>query len=101
MDLNRLGFEELKRVRDDVLAMAPNTFRETEDGFENLQGDSVRIRFIDGLFRVRGDFSTHTPIQFFITTHSESVVLRGSTSREEMMTAIRAMLQEIGCWIIQ
>lgn len=49
VDLSGLGFEDLKRVHAQVLAISANTFRETADDlqtiFENVDGDCIFILF--------------------------------------------------------
>jgi len=95
-----LNFDELK----DAYELAHTTFRVTNDGFESIDGDTITIHEIHGVYKV-SSFPDSQRRQSF---HNEALhgpnrdlITKGTKNKEELMAALRAMIEKMGNRIIE
>ena len=107
IDFKSFKFEELERVSKEIQRLATTTFHQTEDEnenvFRNVTGDVVAIRgpFKVGVWKLFSLSQSLKDVHGFLCGNPKSVLCKGSTDREEMVKAIRAMLEGLGCRIIE
>lgn len=107
IDFKNLNFEELEKTFQEVRELAATTFRQTsdegDDVFRNVMGNVVSIRwpFKGGIWRLFSVSQLLEDVNRFLCGNPNSVLCKGSTDREEMVKAMRAMLEGLGCRIIE
>lgn len=101
IDFKNLNFGELKKTFQEVRKLATNTFHRTEDGFVNAVGDGIGIYWVYGSFRVHGVSDTLRDVHFFLCTNPHSDALKGSKDKEEVVRAVKAMLEGLGKRVIE
>lgn len=100
LELQGLSFAELERAFRETQRLAATSFGQTENGFRNAQGEGIYIREAKGIFKLSEISPSLRDIHTFLATHPNSVLTNGSANKEEMMSAIKNMLEELGNRII-
>lgn len=101
VDFSGLGFQQLQGAFKTVNILASTTFTRLDNGFVNVMDDGIYIRDMDGTFRLSVVSHSLTQVHLFLATHTESVLTKGSTDKEEMMRALESLLKELGNRIIE
>ncbi|MFA6305172.1 MAG: hypothetical protein WC651_00375 [Candidatus Gracilibacteria bacterium] len=100
VDPANLNFNELSAAYE----LAHTTFRVTEDGFESIDGDKIVVREVNGVYKVRR-FPDSTRRQSFhleaLNGPHSHLIKNGTTNKEELMAALRAMIEKTGNRIIE
>lgn len=98
--LTDLNFNELRAAYE----LAHMSFKETADGFESIDGDKIVVREVNGVYKVSGfpDAARRQSFQreALLGSHS-SLIYNGTNNKEELMAALRAMIEETGNRIIE
>lgn len=107
IDFKNLKFGELEKVSKEIQRLAATTFHQTsdesDDVFRNVMGEVVSIRgpFKGGIWKLFTVSQLSGDVHGFLCGNPNSVLCKGSTDREEMVKAMRAMLEGLGCRIIE
>lgn len=107
IDFQNLNFGELEKVSKEIQKLAATTFHQTsdesDDVFRNVMGDVVSIRgpFGKGIWKLFSVSQSLKDVHGFLCGNPNSVLCEGSTDREEMVKAMRAMLEGLGNRIIE
>lgn len=99
IDLEKLTFEELGKLAQKANELAKSSFTGTENGFKNIEGGGIFIRQ-QGSKYVLSEI-TLPEMHQFIATHTDSILVKGSEDKEEMMGALKQMVEELGYRIIE
>lgn len=99
LDFRNLTFEQLKSTLYEIAELAKKTFKQTENGFENINEKGIWIQKTDKGYGVSQclipEFGS------FILGSSDSILYEGSPDKEKMMRAIEKMIKELGFRIIE
>lgn len=95
-----LNFNELRAA----YKLAHTTFRETAAGFESIDGDKILIGEVRGVYKVV-DFPDRGRRESFdhevLHGSHGGLIQNGTNNKEELMAALRAMIEETGNRIIK
>ncbi len=95
LSLTGFGFDQLERTAQEVQRLAVTSFKQTENGFRNVRGDVINIQGAEGIFRLSEISPSLREFHTFLATHSDSVLIRGSANKQEMILAIKEILEEL------
>jgi len=98
--LRGLNFADLKRLHEATARLAATTFIEVENGFRSVNGDGIFIRKQGDVYRLAG-FIPLPSFSLWLSSHPNSVLVRGSVNKDEMLRATREMIEELGNRIIE
>ncbi len=99
-DASELTFEQLKQA----VELARTTFTQTENGFRNVNGDVIEIKESKGVYKIVNFPAQsrcpklHNEVMF---TPEGEIIQKGSPDREEMIAAIKALLEKTENRIIE
>lgn len=98
MDIKGLNFEDLTRLSEEVTALAKTSFRQTETGFANVNGDGIYILERNGSYRI-GSISDRLPDFHRLVLHGQ--LNKSWPDREKLMQALQEMIEGLGNRIIE
>lgn len=103
IDFKNLNFGELEKTFQEVRELAKNTFHQTEDGFVNALGSGIGVHYNYGRFCISGVSEDLRDVHAYLCSHRPSDVYKGCDTRnkEEVMRAVKAMLEELGKRVIE
>ncbi|MDD4333486.1 MAG: hypothetical protein PHT51_05255 [Patescibacteria group bacterium] len=100
-NLEKLGFEELQNTFKITSELAKTTFKRVENGFANANGDGIYIKEGAGGWKISEISNTLKDSHRLVATGDNKILQTGSTDKEELMKAIREMLEATGNRIIE
>ncbi|HBB38016.1 MAG: hypothetical protein UV82_C0006G0065 [Candidatus Magasanikbacteria bacterium GW2011_GWD2_43_18] len=100
-ELSELSFAELERSHQEIQRLAGNTFTVTENGVKNAQGEGVFIRATEGGFRLSQITPNLGEVQTYLAQNPNTALTRVCTTKEEIIVAMREMLEALGKRIIE
>lgn len=101
MDPKNLSFEELEKLSKEVTELAKSSFKETENGFININGDGLIVIETSGIFKIGSVSSGLADFHRYILHGPNKILEKGCDSKEEIMLAIKKMIEELGNRIIE
>jgi predicted HTH transcriptional regulator len=100
--MDQLSFGDLKQALELTLELTRTTFHLENNGFRNAKGEGILIGLKDnGLYEITGLNNNLREIHLFLATHNDSILVKGSTNKEEMMYALKEMIESVGFRIIK
>lgn len=102
-DPKDMNFEELKSFSKEISDLAKTSFKETENGFVNADNEYVSIIKEGGqdVYKITGISDSLPKFHFYVLHGSNKNLEKGYIDKEEMMQAIREMIEKTGNRIIK
>ncbi|MFA6393396.1 MAG: hypothetical protein WCW25_00775 [Patescibacteria group bacterium] len=100
-ELLELSFVDLEIAYKEIQRLAEVSFGRAENGFRNVQGNGVFMREAEGKFRLSQISPLLKEIHNYIATNPDSVLVKGSAKKEEMLSAIIDMLEKLDYRVIE
>ncbi len=95
-------FDELQEAHREVTELAKKTFKQTENGFKNIEGDGIYVReTAKGCKLSEISHELKKVHEFIVVEASNSVLAQGAPDKATMMQAIKKMLVELGNRVIE
>jgi hypothetical protein len=88
IDLGKLGFEELKELHQEILELAKITFKRTEKGFTNINGDGIKVGEDRGKYKLTALSQNLREFHSYIVGSPQNVLHKGANNKDEMIQAM-------------
>lgn len=98
-NLDKLSFDDLQSVYERAVELARTTYTRYEAGFRSASGDVIQIRTDRGIYKLK-EFPNNGDFNEYLDKNHKSVLIVGSTNKEEVISAAREMLEALGNRII-
>jgi hypothetical protein len=92
---DKLSFDELRGA----VESAKNTFRKTENGYENVNGDVVTVRERNGVYIIYRISDNLSDIHIKATTDAN--LTKACANKEDMMEKLQKVIEKTGGRIIK
>ncbi|MFA6296818.1 MAG: hypothetical protein WC663_05665 [Patescibacteria group bacterium] len=100
LDLQELNFEQFERAFQEIQELASKTFHQNENGFRNVKGEGIYIEKVGNIFKLSEVTPSLKEVHTFLATNANSVLTKGSSDKEEMIQAMKKMIEGLGNRII-
>ena len=97
INLEKLNFEELQQAME----LAKRSFKETENGFQNVNGNIISIKEMGDGFKIYDLSDSLTDFHRYILHESNGKLEKSFNDKEELIQEIRKMIEETGNRIIE
>ncbi len=101
MDFNKLNFNELEELSKEVTELAKSSFKQIENGYKNINGDAVTIQETKGVYEISSISSKLSDFHGYVLDSNNEILYGGNIDKEEMMKALKKMIEEFGNRIIE
>ena len=96
-NIQNFSFEELR----EAVELSKTTFRETEKGFENIDGDVIIVKKFKNEYEIFDISNSLADFHHYILHESDKNLQKGFKDREELIQEIKKMIEKTGCRIIE
>ncbi len=101
INLAELSFEELEKLLKETKELARKTFKQVENGFVNAKGEGIYIGKVYDQYKISEASKSIPEFHRFLENNTNPILTRGSSNKEEMMQALKEMIEELEFRIIK
>lgn len=103
IDFQKMKFEHLEQALKEVRELAATSFKQSGDEFYNAEGHGMSVSERNGVWRIAGINRSLRRVHEYVGGghRGNPILTQGSSNKEEVIQAVREMLEELGNRIIE